>query len=230
MKKNHLTIIFMKDTRQPVTLEVSIKLLILIVVLLLGSASTYAFFIRGYLTLNSDNQKLELIIRSLKTDIGRLQSTINRMKTEDDQTASSVQPAPSAAMPESQEVQSDENVTSAPESIAIENLNLNYDSVTGQADYYFILHKIAEDEEVARGYLFLALKDSKTGEVRASFPDTEYRTGKPVDFHRGDRFAIRRFKEYKGVLQFSNPPDILEVKVYSDMGDLLLNFRRRIQK
>ncbi|MCE5271590.1 hypothetical protein LLH00_09950 [bacterium] len=225
MKKNHLTIIFMKDTRQPVTLEVSIKLLILIVVLLLGSASTYAFFIRGYLTLNSDNQKLELIIRSLKTDIGRLQNTINRMNTEDE-TASSAQ----SAAAQTQEAPPDENVAATPENIAVENLNLNYDSVAGQADYYFILHKIAEDEEVMRGYLFLALKDSKTGEIRASFPEAEYRTGKPVDYRRGDRFAIRRFKEYKGVLQFANPPDILEVKVYSDTGDLLLNFRRRIQK
>ena len=213
----------MKDTRKPVTVEVSIKLLILAVVLLLGSASTYAFFIRGYLSLNHDNQKLELIIRSLKTDIGRLQNTINRLKSEETGEIS-------APVVDMEENQPDENVAVAPETIAVENLNLNYDTLSGQADYYFILHKISESEDIARGYLFLALKDSKTGEMRASFPAADYRGGKPIDFHKGDRYAIRRFKEYKGVLKYSSRPDILEVLVYSDMGDLLLNFRRRIQK
>lgn len=213
----------MKDTRKPVTVEVSIKLLIVVVAFILVSASTYAFFIRGYLNLNNDNQKLELIIRSLKTDIGRLQNTINRLKTEE--------PAgTNAPVPDIEENQQDENVAVAQESIAVENLNLNNDTLTGQADYYFILHKISENEDIARGYLFLALKDSKTGEMRGSFPQADYRGGKPVDYHRGDRFAIRRFKEYKGVLKYSSRPDILEVLVYSDTGELLLNFRRRIQR
>jgi len=224
VKKNHLTIIFMKDTRKPVTVEVSIKLLITVVAFILVSASTYAFFIRGYLSLNNDNQKLELIIRSLKTDIGRLQNTINRLKSEEQPGVTN---GPVADLEENQQ---DENVAVAQESIAVENLNLNNDTLSGQADYYFILHKISENEDVARGYLFLVLKDSKTGEMKGSFPPTDYRGGKPVDFHRGDRFAIRRFKEYKGVLKYSSRPDILEVLVYSEMGELLLNFRRKIQR
>ena len=51
MKKNHLTIIFMKDTNRPLTYEISIKLIIFLLVLFVGSASTYAFFIKGYFSL-----------------------------------------------------------------------------------------------------------------------------------------------------------------------------------
>ena len=61
MKKNHLTIIFMKDTNKPLTFELSIKLIVFLVVLVISCVSTYAFFIQGYYSLYRDNEKLEII-------------------------------------------------------------------------------------------------------------------------------------------------------------------------
>ena len=208
----------MKDTKRPITFEVSVKLVIFLVVLFLGSASTYAFFIRGYYSLYQDNEKLELIIRSLKTDIGRLQNTITRIKTEESGAKLSV-------AQEMEQVQ-DETTVTGEEIITIENLNLVEQGEL--AEFYFILHKNTEDEDPVRGYLFIAFKKSGTGEKTASFPDAEYRDGKPVNFRLGDRYAIKRFKEYKGTLPIVGRPDQLEVLVYTDMGDLLLRFRRRI--
>ena len=79
MKKNHLTIIFMKDTNRPLTYQISVKLLIFVVIVMVGIASTYAFFIRGYYSLYRDNRQLEQIIHNLKTEMGGLQGTINRL-------------------------------------------------------------------------------------------------------------------------------------------------------
>ena len=72
----------MKDTNRPLTYEVSIRLLIFLLVLFIGCVSTYVFFIKGYYSLYQDNQKLEQITRSLKTETGILQSTINRLNKE----------------------------------------------------------------------------------------------------------------------------------------------------
>lgn len=222
MKKNHLTIIFMKDTRKPITFEVSIKLIILLVVLFVGSASTYAFFIREYYTLNQDNEKLELIIRSLKTETARLQNTIARLKDEDSSGSGTVD-ADEKEQPE------DEIIIPGEDILSIENLNLYLNARDSKADFHFILHKNAEDDDIVRGYLFLALKDSNTGEKFSSFPNVEYKDGQPVNFRQGDRYAIRRFKEYKGILPLTGREDLMEVLVYSDLGDLLLRFRRRFQ-
>lgn len=150
----------MKDTKRPITFEVSVKLVIFLVVLFLGSASTYAFFIRGYYSLYQDNEKLELIIRSLKTDIGRLQNTITRIKTEESGAKLSV-------AQEMQQVQ-DKTTVTGEENITIENLNLVEQGEL--AEYYFILHKNTEDEDPVRGYLFVAFTKSGTGRKQPLFP------------------------------------------------------------
>lgn len=212
----------MKDTRKPITFEVSIKLVILLVVLFVGSASTYAFFIRGYYMLYQDNEKLELIIRSLKTETARLQNTISRLKAEDSA-------GPGLAGVEDKDQHRDETTIPGEDILSIENLSLDLSASEKKADYYFILHKNAEDEDIVRGYLFLALKDSNTGEKLSSFPNVEFNDGQPVNFRQGDRYAIRRFKEYKGTLPLNGREDLMEVLVYSDLGDLLLRFRRRFQ-
>jgi hypothetical protein len=222
VKKNHLTIIFMKDTRRPLTFEVSIKLIIFLVVFVVASASTYAFFIRGYYSLYRDNGKLEQIIRSLKTEIGRLQNTINRIRTQDSTGNIQGQISELAEM--------DENTVTGNEKVSIENLNLETNRSDGKFEYYFILHNNTENEQVIRGYLFLSLLNSVTKQKLTSYPEVEFRNGEPVNFRLGDRYAIKRFKEYRGQFNLQDQADSFEILVYSDLGDIMLRYRKRIQK
>ena len=164
VKKNHLTIIFMKDTNRPLTYEISIKLLIAVLVIFVGSASTYAFFIKGYYSLYKDNKKLEEIIRDLKIDIGGLQGTINQLKI--DKTETVPEPSPEVAQQQSQE----EDLQKTAKEVAIRELKLSEDKESGNLNFSFVLDKIEDNEQMMRGYLFVVLKNKAKQMINSFMP------------------------------------------------------------
>ena len=222
MKKNHLTIIFMKDTNRPLTYEISIKLIIFLLVLFVGSASTYAFFIKGYFSLYRDSQKLEQIIHSLKTEIGTLQSTINKLHQES-----------SAKEPESDEpvlTGLDQDTLKSADVVSIQELRLKVDQDAAKLSFSFLLDKIVDDGQLIRGYVFVGLKNSGKNQKLTSFPEANFSEGQPVDYRLGDRFAIRRFKGYRGELKLVDQADTFEILVYSDVGKLLSRLRKNVSR
>ena len=223
MKKNHLTIIFMKDTNRPLTYQISVKLLIFVVILMVGIASTYAFFIRGYYSLYRDNQQLEQIIHTLKSDMGGLQSTLERMSKQEPAPTEQKPPVQTAAKPAREEPAA--SASPQPErdftgEIAVNELVLEQNRQSGDLEFSFILNNNTSDGSLLRGYLFVVLKNSQNKKI-SSFPDAEFNNGKPADYHRGDRYAIRRFKGYRGELAISAEVVALEILVYSDTGKLV---------
>jgi len=213
----------MKDTSRPLTYEISIKLILILLVIFIGGASTYAFFIKGYYSLYQDNQKLEQIISSLKTELGTLQSMINRLnKQATAREADEGQEQILAAL--------DQDTLSSAEVVVIQELKLNTDKETAKLSFSFILDKVPDDGQMIRGYVFVALKNSGTEQKLTSFPEVNFSLGRPVDYRLGDRFAIRRFKGYRGELKLVKEVDTFEILVYSDVGKLLSRFRKNISK
>ncbi len=222
MKKNHLTIIFIKDTNRPLTFEVSIRLLIFLLVLFIGCVSTYVFFIKGYYSLYQDNQKLEQITRSLKTETGILQSTINRLNKE--RLAKEVEGEEPVLTGLDQDTLKSANI------VAIQGLKLKTDQDAAKLSFSFTLDKIVDDGQMIRGYVFIVLKNSKTNQKLTSLPKVNFSEGRPVDYRLGDRFAIRRFKGYRGELKLVKEADTFQTLVYSDIGELLSQLRKSIPK
>ena len=221
MKKNHLTVIFMKDTNRPLTYEISIRLLIAVLVIFVGSASTYAFFIKGYYSLYKDNEKLEEIIRDLKIEIGGLQGTINQLKIAKTETVP--EPSIEAVQPQKNE----EKAQSTAKEVTIRELKLSEDKESGNLNFSFVLDKIEDNEQMMRGYLFVVLKNKDKHKIN-SFPEASFNGSIPADFRHGDRYAIRRFKGYRGELKLANEAIEVEILVYSDNGDLLARLTRRL--
>lgn len=212
----------MKDTNRPLTYEISIRLIIFLLVLFVGSASTYAFFIKGYYSLYKDNQKLEQIIRSLKTEIGALQSTINRFNNE--KTAKEVEVVEPAL------TGLDQDTLKSSSLVAIQELKLKTDLDADNLSFSFILDKKVDDGQMIRGYVFVVLKNSRTNQKLTSFPEVNFSDDKPIAYRLGDRFAIRRFKGYRGELKLLKKADTFEILIYSDVGELLSQLRRNITK
>jgi len=232
VKRNHLTVIFMKDTNQPLTYQISVKLLILVVVLLVGIASTYAFFIRGYYTLYRDNVQLEEILRTLKTDMGNLQTTLSGLN---EQQTDPIQPAvkqagntaeqeTSTAQVDSIRIKPDRNMTG---SVEIDQLALKADNATRGLNFSFILDNTTEEGSLLRGYLFVVLKSQNNFKL-SSFPEVAFTSGLPTDYHQGDRYAIRRFKGYRGQLEYTPEARFLEILVYSDTGKLIAHIKEPV--
>ncbi len=231
MKRNHLTVIFMKDTNQPLTYQISVKLLIMVVVLLVGIASTYAFFIRGYYSLYRDNMQLEEILRTLKTDMGNLQTTLSYLN---EQQTEPVKPAvrqnteiDGKQEPQAAPVDRIESTRKIIGNVAINQLALRPDMATRGLSFSFILDNTTEDGSLMRGYLFVVLKLQNNDKL-SSFPEVAFQNGSPVDYHQGDRYAIRRFKGYRGELEYTPEAKILEILVYSDTGKLIAHVKEPV--
>lgn len=231
MKRNHLTVIFMKDTNRPLTYQISVKLLIMVVVLLVGIASTYAFFIRGYYSLYRDNIQLEEILRNLKTEMGSLQTKIGRLQEQPAELAQTAvrqiqkvtdqeTPATTIVHGEQVKVVSREST----EEVVVDQLAFRPDRVNRDLNFSFVLDKTNEDGSLLRGYLFVVLKTQSNIKL-SSFPEAVFKDGLPVDFHQGDRYAIRRFKGYRGELEYTPDARILEILVYSDTGKLIAHVK-----
>jgi len=218
VKKNHLTIIFMKDTNRPLTYQISVNLLIFVIVLMVGIASTYAFFIRGYYSLYKDNQQLEQIIHTLKTDMGGLQSTIDRLDRQQTMPAEPQSQVQADAPAQTEELSQTDNALTS--DVAVSNLELRTDNQADDLNFSFVLNNKTTEGSLLRGYLFVVLKSARNNKL-SSFPDARFDSGKPVDYHRGDRYAIRRFKGYRGELEMSADATTFEILVYSDTGKLI---------
>ncbi len=230
VKKNHLTIIFMRDTNRPKTLELPVKLIALLVSVLVVSIGSYAFFMQGYYTLQQDNSHLETLVRSLKIEVGKLQNTIVKLSIRDSLAetestgvapAGSVLPEPGPVAP-----QPVANQPVANQPVEVGGLNLSLNRQQEVLTYSFLLEKVVEEPYTIRGYVFVALKNSRRRQVLHSYPEAAFHEGLPDNYRLGDRFNIKRFKEYEGKLRYSADADSLEVLVYSEMGQLLVRTSR----
>jgi len=220
VKKNHLTIIFMKDTNRPLTLEISIKLIIVGIAAFLFLVTTYIFFIRGFHSLNLDNEELEVKIRSLNYQISKLKSDISKLSREGGPTIRSMNLSGTAivlqdSLPEKKEV-------------AVRDLKLEANPIEGKLSFLFVLDNTTDDNRMVRGYVFVVLKNIENQKYYKSYPVTEFKEGRPLNYSLGDPYAVKRFKQYRGVLELEEEADLLEILVYSEIGELLFRVRHEI--
>ncbi|MEA2063741.1 MAG: hypothetical protein U9P14_08595 [Gemmatimonadota bacterium] len=224
MKKNRLTIIFVKDTSRPFTLEISIKLIIFMVVLFIGFCATYFFFVRGYRSLNVNNVELEAKIHSLKYKISNLESEAGRLVKKKTQTMQEIEQAPEEVIT----AEAVEEVKKTEKDVAVLDLEVNARLPGRKLRYSFLLSNRTEDNRTRRGYTFMVLRKTKGRQAIRSYPTVELKDGLPTDYHLGIPFAIKRFKKYSETVDMLEGADILEVLVFSDTGELMLRIKRDI--
>ena len=81
---------------------------------------------------------------------------------------------------------------------------------------------------MVRGYVFIVLRNKDNPEYYRSDPSCSFENDKPVNFRLGDPYAIKRFKEYRGVLTLDGQSNVIEILVYSEDGDLILTEKKEI--
>lgn len=213
----------MKDTNRPVTYVISIKLLIVLVILIVGGASTYAFFIKGYFSLYSDNQKLENIIRSLKTEVSTFQTTIGALKRQQTTTARKDE-----TEEEKPVVAGIQPIVKDNGMVEIQNFSLERQAELDILSFTFFLFNVTEDGKMLRGYLFAILKNGQGRRIDTFPPEVGISDGAPADYRQGDKYAIRRFKKYGGEMKWTTDARFFDIYVYSDVGELIAQVRNPV--
>jgi hypothetical protein len=114
--------------------------------------------------------------------------------------------------------------SSLPKRVGIEELRVTRDRST--IDVTFRIVNNQSNEEPIGGYIFVlaSIKDSDQSEVWV-YPSSPLKDGLPVDYRRGQRFFIQRFKSISSTYTISKSPGkplILEILVYDGNGKLIL--------
>jgi hypothetical protein len=114
--------------------------------------------------------------------------------------------------------------SSLPKLVDISDLEVARDSVNIHVNFN-IVNKQSNDKPIG-GYIFVlaSVKDSEQSEVWV-YPSSPLKNGLPVDYKRGQRFFIQRFKTVTGSYSLNkstNNPLILEILVFGRDGKLIL--------
>ena len=111
-----------------------------------------------------------------------------------------------------------------PRIVDIEDLRIRRDGPT--VDVTFRIVNRQSDEEPIGGYIFVltSVEDSDQSEVWV-YPKSPLRDGVPVDYRKGHRFLIQRFKTVNSKYTLSklvSKPLVLRILVYDRDGTLIL--------
>ncbi|MFB0519928.1 MAG: hypothetical protein ACETWD_00680, partial [Desulfatiglandales bacterium] len=114
--------------------------------------------------------------------------------------------------------------SSLPKIVDIEEVNIRRDGATLYVTFRIINRQ--ENEEPLGGYIFVLVspKDSDPSEVWV-YPSSSLKDGLPVNYRKGERFLIQRFKTITSRYTLStsiDKPLILKILVYDRNGTLIL--------
>lgn len=111
-----------------------------------------------------------------------------------------------------------------PQVVDINDLTVKRDHSALHVDFKIV--NAHPQEDPVGGYIFVlaSLKDSEKSEAWV-YPSVPLKNGKPVEYRRGHRFFIQRFKKVTGNYTLNRAiedPLILEILVYDRDGGLIL--------
>ena len=118
----------------------------------------------------------------------------------------------------------DHTESSSPKLVDIDDLKVKRDRSTININFRIINRKLNEDP--IGGYIFVlaSIKDSDSSEVW-SYPKSPLKDGLPVNYRKGQRFLIQRFKSISSkytLTRSTDKPLILKILVYDRNGELIL--------
>jgi hypothetical protein len=90
----------------------------------------------------------------------------------------------------------------------------------------FTIINTQEDTPISGHVFVLAQLKGSDHDEMLIYPSCPLNDGLPVDFQRGQRFVIQRFKTISSKYALTNPlnePLILKILVYDDQGNVIFN-------
>ena len=224
MKKDTITIVLVSESREPFTIEFSLKELILIVVFLLTLVGAAVFSMVNFRNLKTRYDELNYSVQMLKGNLSRRERQIselkNRMETQKELVLLI------GANSDTSEVMPGEYS----KDIQIENLQT---TTSGDSLYIrFQLVNNTREEKLYSGYLLIVVEHS-SGDLSkfGTFPEFHMAPGRPLNYHLGDTYAIRKFKTIEAGIGLSDSPaNYTKIKflVFDNQGEVLLYDNRSV--
>lgn len=218
MKRDTITLVLVSESREPFTIEFSIKELILIVVLLLTLVGAAVFSIVNFRQLKVQHTELTSSVLLLNEDLSKQVSQISELKSKLESQKDLILLI--GADSDTSEVTPGEYSRD----IQIDNL----ETATSGDSLYLRFRLINNDpeEKLYSGYLLIVVEHSSgnLGEF-GTFPEFEMVPGRPLNYRLGDTYAIRKFKTVEAGIALSDVHssyDKIKFLVFDSQGEVIL--------
>ena len=218
MKRDLVTLVLVSEKRVPLTLEFSIRELVLIVVLLLALVAAAGYSIFNFKNLRQQHAQLISTVDALEVELAGREHKITQLRVELEKRQGLVV----LVSPGNDSLQVAEDILS--DKIRIDNLHstLNGNELNLSLD----LTKMIDDGSITSGFL-IAVAEHYSAEsgMNAVFPAAA-KAGQPVDFRRGDWYSIRNFKIVQARIELQDKPENyprLKILVFDANGQLLIH-------
>lgn len=224
--KERLTIMIFRKVGKVRTLEISSRLIFLASLFLLICIVATIFFANKYLayfyiykTDKMQADKIAELSRELiKTDkeLERSEQEISFLNDYIIKEEKDKSPEPTPTI--------DHTESSLPKIVDIDELKVKRDRSTISINFRILNRQL--NKKPIGGYIFVLvnIKDSDSSGVW-SYPSSELRDGLPIDYSKGQRFLIQRFKSISNkypLTRSTDKPLILKILVYDRNGELIL--------
>lgn len=114
---------------------------------------------------------------------------------------------------------------SSPYEVTLDQLTMRHHPEESSYRFQFVLRASGSKSAKATGFIFVILRSALPGNESAwSYPVTELKGKRPVNFKEGDHFSVTSHKTIRGVIKKVPDPGIyssVDVLVYSEDGMLL---------
>jgi hypothetical protein len=204
--------------REPLTLEVSVKEIALLLVILLSLAGAAVYSVVNFNTLRSDHQQLAASAQMLREQLASREARVDSLQKQVEQRRGALLLI--GANSDTMEV----SPGSYSDKITIEELQVMPSNDNLLVSFRLVNNN--ESEQSANGYLVvLAEHDSGLLERYGTFPDIVVLPGNALSFTSGDSYSIMRFKQVDAAIMLGDSPEKynrLKVLVFDQQGELLL--------
>ncbi|MBW7994985.1 MAG: hypothetical protein FVQ81_00145 [Candidatus Glassbacteria bacterium] len=218
MKKNTITIMMVSNRHEPLTIEISIKEVVLAFVLVICLATAAVYSMVNYNRLKTEHQQLAGSARILREQLVQREARVDSLRSLVEKRRGAVLVI--GANGDTMEV----SPGSYSKRITIEELMVMPEQDSLKVSFRLVNN--GEDESVATGYLvLLAEHDSGILDRYGTYPDFQVLPGNALNFTSGDSYAIRRFKLVEVAIPLEDRPasySRLKVLVFDHQGELLL--------
>ena len=189
MKRDSITVVLVTETRQPMTLEFSVKELVLVLVLLLSLISACIYSIVDLKNIRSRQSRLSSTIVDLNSELSNKKDSIQLLRSELDQRKSLI-----LMIDQQGDTLNLDNLSGmTDEKISVKELETTSETNTLNLSFKLLNHDV--NQLPVDGYLIvIAEHKSSKYALYSSFPNIEFSADSPLNFRDGDSFSIRNFK------------------------------------
>lgn len=225
MKRNSITIVLVPKTREPLTLELTIRELALAFLLLAAVLFSAGYSVYRFRDLNTEYSQLTSNLYSLKAELKEKEHLLRSLKSDLESKKGLI-----LLVDGSQDTTVLRDNVVSPE-IRVDDLRV--ENIDRSLSLDFRLTNTTDNERLMSGYLML-IAEHGSGEfdLYGTFPDFALSSARPVIYSQGESYSIRRYKQVEARLTLKDDPEnykSVKFLAFNENGQLLLHDSRALR-